>query len=399
MRVGSRWFLVVWPTVAAKFIKEKRPIALIYLILLFSLGLSLGFSQAVNVDNTQKKDRVAESTKTRYPFRKQADKALWSNRALLLASDTAIQEGLDAISLQQYSKAEGLFTKLVEKQLNPNIALFFLSMVRLAQFDDLGDTSALHQTEESLDSLLKMISIHELIGLGGFQDSAAAQSFLGLVYLQHSYTLVALHHSLSAALAARKGNTLLSQNPGILEAKAYDLLFQYYKSQLLKGVSWLPFVAKTDPSQLAYLESVFRRSPYFSEALRLSLIWLYFDAGRYRDGLRLSEETLQKYPKNRVYSQIKADMLSKLGLNDSAAQLYLISLKDYQNLREQQLKPGNLPIRECSAIGNLVRINAALGYPIKAKQYKTMFFKSCSAELKPWMPNSLLQDLKRYESF
>jgi hypothetical protein len=186
------------------------------------------------------------------------------------------------------------------------------------------------------------------------------------------------------------------------EAEAALALYDYYKAQLLKGVAWLPFVKADRQGTLNRLEAAIPRSPYLGEILETSLLWIYYDAGRYGDGLPAIRNFLARHPGNRPYRQMLADFLFRRGDTasadlDSALALHVRLAAEYQALKAVYPPPAYLPLGYLCSVGNLAKIYASRPSSQKRsdlleQQFAIWYSPEYSGIMK-WLPASLEREV------
>jgi len=228
-------------------------------------------------------------------------------------------------------------------------------------------------------------------------DAARRELYAGLGQLQLSYVASLTGHSLRAANAARKSASLLGPLRGAAEADAALSLYDYYKASLLKGFDWLPFLRADMDGPVRRLENALSRSRYLREVLQTSLLWLYYDEGRFGEGLALIRGFLSRYPGNRLYRQILGDYHFRSGSLDSARAVQESLLAEYSAMGAKRAPPGCLPLGYLSAVGNLVKIHSALGQEHLRRKYLVIWSESGFREVMPWLPASLRREVKALE--
>lgn len=264
---------------------------------------------------------------------------------------------------------------------------YFRGLVLFNRFNDLGDTASLFRAAALWQEVVDRAP-----------DSAANSAlYSGLSELQLSYVASLTGHPLRAAALGRKANARLRPLRGFAEADAALALYDYYKAALFKGVSWLPFVKADVDGPLHRLEKAVPKSRYLGKVLQTSLLWLYYDDGAYDKGLALMEPFLAQFPGNRLGRQIAADFHFRKKDFGSARDLQEKLKAEYESLGASHANAGELPIGYLSAVGNLVKVYAALGQADLREKYLAVWSSSEYRDVMPWLPGSLRREVKALE--
>lgn len=264
---------------------------------------------------------------------------------------------------RKYSEALELSSQL--EKTHPGAASFFRNMVRLSQFDDLGDTSLIYQIHHELDSL-------EL------KDSA----WEALRCFQLGYASTLLGHPLQGALQTRSAAKIFAKLPGF-EAKAFHSLYEFYLEEV---TAWIPGVSDDREEHIQNLSRAAYKQSWFWPLFATSVTWMLFDQKNYEQALDVVHMMLQRAPQHPVFLQMEADMLYRLTHFNQAAQFYTRSARHYQ-------KNAPYSIRYYSAVANLIRIHYMRQSPKEVAFWQAKLKDPHFEMLKPWMPHSLLQDL------
>lgn len=243
---------------------------------------------------------------------------------------------------------------------------FYRAMVRLSQFDDLGDTLVLAKAKQIVESCTPGQQFWESLRL--FQ--------LGFIQAENGSTM-------NAALTTRKAAKGFLEE-GTLEARGFHSIYAYY---LDGATAWIPFTTDRRPSLLKTLDSARLVSPTFWPLFSTSLAWMYFDRKEYQLALRVVEQALTRCPGHPVYFQMKGDMFFRLKRYEEAAAVYEQSLRDYS-------RRAHGSVRWWCAAGNLLRIYHAMGRQGQVKQGQQAFQSADFAKVRPRMPASLVKALE-----
>lgn len=238
------------------------------------------------------------------------------------------------------------------------------AIVRISMYDDRGDTTALIKAGSDLEKC-------ESFGLW----DALRKFELGYVQSETG-------HSVSGAFKTRSAAKMFEDSKE-LDARAFFAIYAYYVDQ---SFSWVPFRSDHRKEYLAVLDSASKSSVRFWPLFLTPLVWMYYDKGDFKMGLKLAERGLAKAPNHPVMLQIKADMLYRLKRYDDAAAIYEQSAADY-------LKRTGASIRYWCSVLNLIRIYHDAGKADKAKSWRQKLNDPKYKALEHWMPGSLMDDL------
>lgn len=298
---------------------------------------------------------------------------------------------LDLLQRGAYAAADSLLRTL------PDIPAraYFRGLVLAGECNDLGDTAALSEAERQWERIDRA---------GDGKDSALAGDpqyglYRGLAELQLSYVAGIHGGRIQAARLGRRAAKRLEAYRGIAEAAAALALYEYYKAELLQGIDWIPFVRADRARPLRDLEAAVPRSRYLHATLLASLLWIYYDTGRYRDGMPAIRGFLARYPGNRVWRQMLADFhfrgaASGAGSLDSALSLHLALAGEYRSLADAEPETGRLPLGYLCSVGNLAKIHAARKEPEALRRELDIWDAPRYHALKPWLPASLVREVE-----
>lgn len=283
--------------------------------------------------------------------------------------DSLFQAGVAQILSTNYKSAHSTAGEL--QTIHPLAACVLQSMVFLAQFDDLGDTTAPKAALKRLQSCPV--------------EPPQEQSFwAGVRLVQEGYANTILGNRVYAARRTRAGALILRQHEEV-DARAFYAIYAYYINQLTSGLAWMPFVRDDRQKHLEILAKGGQQSRYFPSLFAASLIWMHYDRGEFAKALRWAKSLRQNNPQHPVFLQMEADMYFRLRNFQKALELYQKSEQDYA-LRA----PGS--VRWWSAQINLMRIHTALGQKAEADKIRTMLQDQSFQKLRRWMPPSLLRE-------
>jgi tetratricopeptide (TPR) repeat protein len=301
------------------------------------------------------------------------------------AHDSLIQSGIDLMHRGEYLAADSLLSAL------PDIPArgYFRGLVLAAKCGDIGDTSAVtaaatewERLDRAGDDPSSPLSKDPQYGL-----------YRGLSQLQLSYVANLRGGRIKSARLGRKAAKTLEPLAGYVEAAAALALFDYYKAQLLKGVAWLPFVSGDREGPLKRLEASILRSRYLKDLLETSLLWIYYDAGRYDAGLPAIRRFLARYPRNRPTRAMLADFQFRKGDLDSALAIHLALAAEYQDLQASAVPGTRIPIGYLCSVGNLAKIYAAKGQKDALARQLAVWNSTAHSGIIDWLPESLVREV------
>lgn len=300
--------------------------------------------------------------------------------------DQAILSALEGIYAAEYTGADSILSSLPD---SPARA-YFLGLVGINRFNDLGDTAALASAESLWDRLDRA------------GDSAASTVrrdpnyplYRGLAQLQSGYVANLRGGRIRSALLGRKAVKALTPLHRFAEAKAALALYDYYKAEILDGVDWLPFVSKADRERpLRVLADAIPRSRYLKAVLHTSLIWIYYDLERYPQGVKPIDEFLVRHPRNRLYRAMLADFRYRQGDLDSAERLHQALMAEYLEIDKRHPLPGRLPLGYLSSVGNLAKISASRQRKNELERHLAVWNSPEYGGMMKWLPASLRREV------
>lgn len=307
------------------------------------------------------------------------------------ARDSVITRSLDLLHRGAYSAADSVLRGLPDAPARG----YFRGLVLAGLFHDLGDTAALNEAEREWERL-------DRAGDDGRSPLARDPNYgiyRGLSELQLSYVASLRRESLRAARLGRRAAKRLEAYRGVAEAEAALALYDYYKAELLKGIDWLPFVRADRAGPLRRLEAAAPRSRYLAEPLSASLLWIYYDAGRYAEGIAAIRVYLSRYPGDRLWRQMLADFhfrgaASGAGSLDSALAIHLALAAEYRTLADAGRHPSRLPLGYLCSVGNLAKIYAARKQGGDLAGQLEIWSSPRYAGLSKWLPASLVREVE-----
>jgi hypothetical protein len=217
--------------------------------------------------------------------------------------------------------------------------------------------------------------------------------YLGLTTMQLSYVASITHQTLQATRLGRKAVSALKPLANKAEASAYLALYDYYMATVLKKVDWLPFVHSDQDGPVLRLQNAAQRSRYLKVFLQTTLLWLFYDTGRWDSGLNLIDDFLTHYPKNRLYRQIKADFLFRKGDFASARVLQEALQQEYATIRMSLAPQTYVPTGYLSSVGNLAKIYARQKEQKLLTSQMALWHSNAFHSTLYWLPGSLKKEV------
>jgi hypothetical protein len=261
---------------------------------------------------------------------------------------------LDLIYKQRYYQADSV----LQSNITPGefSFLYFKGLLEVTKFKDFGDTAALTAAEKSWRKIIDSLKKNEKSGNQPPGNSISHGLYKGLTLMQLSYISSVRGQYLSSALHARGAAKLLKNQNQYVEAQCAVQVFKYYKSRLFKLLDWIPFIKVDEKSPRIFLEKNVQFSRYLSVLFTTPLIWMQFDAGLNRQGLKMTKNFLNKYPQHRLYRMIEADFHYKMGNYQEAARIFEAIKAEYLQIYQNSPDIKCIRINYLSTVGNLIRV-------------------------------------------
>ncbi len=298
------------------------------------------------------------------------------------AYDSLILRALDQLYQMEYTAADSLLSTLPEIPARS----YFRGLVLANRFNDLGDTASLFKAERLWDSLSQ-------ISRSTPDSHTSSDIYSGLTNMQLSYVASVTQQPLQATRLGRKAVSALKPLAHKAEASAYLALYDYYKATVLKKVDWLPFVHSDQEGPVLRLQNAAQRSRYLKVFLQTTLLWLYYDTGRLDSGLNLIDAFLTRYPKNRLYRQIKADFLFRKGDLSTARVLQEALQQEYAAIRISKSSQKCVPTGYLSSVGNLAKIYAKQNEQKLLARQMELWHSNAFHSTLYWLPSSLKKEV------
>jgi len=262
------------------------------------------------------------------------------------------------------------------------------AMNTLARYDDLGNPKLLQAARKTLQECAT--DLQKTMDQSSRDELSQSENrfWMGFIHFQDGYAATELGENLNGALSMRKGAKILEELKVYRDAQALYSIYGYYIDQLTKGISWMPWVDDNRDQYIGSIREAAINSPYFSPLFATTLTWVHYDRQEYTKAMNLVKLLQKKSPNHRVFEQMEADMLFRMGNFQKARDIYEQSLTRYSTVAPQS-------VRWFCAIGNLMRICQDQGDLAGVTKYQKLLQQPKWKNIKPFMPGSLLKDLER----
>jgi tetratricopeptide (TPR) repeat protein len=100
-------------------------------------------------------------------------------------------------------------------------------------------------------------------------------------------------------------------------------IYHYWKSNVTRYLSWLPFLDDERELGKRELTLALKKGVYFNEMARHNLLWIYFAEKNFEQSLHLADEFLSEYPENTLFLRSRCDVLYQKHEYAQAADAYL----------------------------------------------------------------------------
>lgn len=243
--------------------------------------------------------------------------------------DGELLKGMDWILKCRYDSAEALAGRLAVQAPKEVAGPFLLATLLAARYYDLTDTSNLGRFRTAADKVLELTE--------GRKDPlrvfyrGATLGYLGVITAKEGRWV-------AGALYGKKSSDLFKKltKEGHMSSDVLGTLgsYHYWTSAFIKRFSWLPFIRDRREQGTAEILKSWNRARYLRFALMNSLVWIYYDQGRFTEALSVCDEVLRQYPGHRIFRQARLHVLFKLHRNEEARAVALDLLKEYNHREE-----------------------------------------------------------------
>ena len=288
-------------------------------------------------------------------------------------ADRLARASVDAMLSCEYLRATILADSVVRLDASHPAGWLLRALAAFARYDDLTDPAEVAKAESALG---RADSLAEALG---------DEFWKGIAEYERGLLLAMRGQTMKGMLATRSGAVRLSRLKGNDDASALSAVYDYYLSE---AISWLPFVADERENAQARLARGVDSTLYFGAVYREALVWIHWAKGEHDRGLALVDPVLEAHPANRVFRQIRGDLLRKAGRYDEAREAYSESLRQYREVSAEE------SVRGVCALGNLALIEHFRN-DFAARDAHLARFRELLPAVEPRMPKSLLDEMKR----
>jgi tetratricopeptide (TPR) repeat protein len=254
--------------------------------------------------------------------------------------DREMARGIDLILRQEYDSASGLFASMVQKDKDYPAGYFMRMTLIAARFYDKNDTSSMNDFYQSIDRILTLSKDRQEPIYDFYQGTALA--FLSVFQAKDGRWMAgAIHGKMAADIFKR-----MIKN-GVVSGDVLGMLgsYHYWVSAVMKNFIWLPFIQDRREQGISEMTLALKTSKYLRFGLLNSLLWVYYDNGRFREALALCEQALKNYPDHRIFSLIRMHILYKLKDYEAALTGAQVLLKAYDKYEEVPVNYNSIKIK------------------------------------------------------
>ena len=287
-------------------------------------------------------------------------------------ADRLARASVEAMLSCEYDRSTALADSAVALDPSHPAGWLLKALGAFARYDDLSDPEEIGRAELALDRADSLS-----VALGD-------EFWKGVAEYERGLLLAMRGSSMKGALSTRAGAVRLSKLKGNDDASALAAVYDYYLSE---AISWLPFVADERASAKERLARGVDSTVYFGAVYREALVWIHWANGEFDEGLALVAPVLDAHPANRVFLQIRGDLLRKAGRLAEARSVYALSLRQYR-------AAGKGTVREVCALGNLALI-AHFQNDAAARDEYMRLFRLALPPVEKRMPRSLTKEMEK----
>ena len=288
-------------------------------------------------------------------------------------ADRLARASVEAMLSCEYLRATILADSVSRLDASHPAGWLLKALAAFARYDDLTDPAEVAKAETALG---RADSLAAALGDGFWK---------GIAEYERGLLLAMRGQTMKGMLATRSGAVRLSRLKGNDDASALSAVYDYYLSE---AISWLPFVADERENAQARLARGVDSTLYFGAVYREALVWIHWAKGEFDEGLALVDPVLEAHPANRVFRQIRGDLLRKAGRYDEAREAYSESLRQYREVSAEE------SVRGVCALGNLALIEHFRN-DFAARDAHLARFRELLPAVEKRMPKSLLEELRR----
>jgi tetratricopeptide (TPR) repeat protein len=213
-----------------------------------------------------------------------------------------VRTGINLTVTERFDEARLVFQSMIDRDTTDHAAYLLLAGVWHGEMFDRED----YGTHSKFDSLInKALSLAEK-AIAEDRSPAWAHLTKGNAYA-YIATLETKVGSWWGALRkglAAKDEYLeaLKLDPSLYDAYLGLGSYHYWKSAKTEFINWLPLVADRKDEGCAELQLAIDSALFSSDLAANSLLWIYFDRGRYDEAHDIAVRLRQKFPDSRLFT-------------------------------------------------------------------------------------------------
>ncbi len=242
--------------------------------------------------------------------------------------------GMDAILSQQFGKAKKVAAKMVMENPRSPAGHFLLATCLSAEYYDTSDTSIVREMH---------LVANKVLSLTEGDKSPVSLLYRGAVYAYSSVVLAKEDRWFVGARQGKKSADIFKSmvKARVVSSDAHGMLgaYYYWTSAFIHKFAWLPFIQDKRDEGIKLIEKSIDHSKYMKFALINSLLWIYYDHGKYNKALKLCEKVLTDYPGHRIFLQAKMHILYKKGDYNASRDIAIKLIKEW---KDKEVIPVNM---------------------------------------------------------
>jgi len=215
--------------------------------------------------------------------------------------DSLLKAGINCIIIQNYSKANVIFTKLDHEYPSIPLGKIYLAAASIAKSYD---------NAEEYDAYLIMNNLSIAKDMSEkLMDTANANiwyHYFDALAIGYRAYYNALNENWVTAFSSGLSSVNEFNNCLDIDKNFYDALiatgsYKYWRSRKTEYFNWLPFVSDERDLGISYLEHAIAKTSYNTYLAELSLIWIFIDKGFYAEAVKIGEKSVQNAPEARIF--------------------------------------------------------------------------------------------------
>jgi len=235
-----------------------------------------------------------------------------------------LQSGIENIILQDYDKANQIFSRLEKEHNEIPLGKIYLAAVEIAKAYDYAEPfnsdlikKKLEEAEEQSIELLETDDNN----IWNIYFLALSRGYMAYYYALKGDWLSSLSSGVNSVNGFEK---CIQLNPEFYEGYTAIGTYKYWKSRKTEFLNWLPFIKDEKQEGIEYLKKAVIHSSYNIYLAINSLLWIYIDNGEFDQAVKSSLEALKKYPGCRFFKYGLARAYEEIDLNSSIECYYEI---------------------------------------------------------------------------